>query len=877
MLMKVFEKHILFLFPYFFFFLAMGWAVPSHGLESISIPRKFPPCPANHIRDILVDHKGTIWIAPENDEIYCLDPDQSYAGPWRSLKYSTGMPDTVNFTCLAEDRQGRIWVGTDNKGAAVFNGESWQIHDWKNTLPDNHVTAIAISPKTGEIAIATSAGLAIYHPEKEQWITRTRANGLVENQIASLSFDADGNLWTAYLCGGIACGSMESSYQQWNTTQAPWVWSEKPYSRQPLQASGTGLPSNLCNAVLAGTDGSILAATCSGLAYKRKNRSWEFLRGQDYLEKNKGLPGAEKLPKKFTDKKSAREASLPEDFVTTLHETQKGYWCGFRRQGAAFLDKEALRVRSHQTPSGKTLSSPWVTSMASLPDGTVLCGTYGGGIAVLERGTGEWTKKNELKKSCPIPPPSFLPSHTREEFLAGINEINTRLASRKPGKSPVIFWKEDWQTQGNWCGRYGREMAALCAANAPLESAILYQSSDIAASYSLTGPSSMKLVKEQSVQIWGLMGPHRKNDGLRHWVHHFNDKYNKNVLYCPTDATRTEAEWDDHGEAYPYTFDGPDVCALVYVLEPDYHIDLYFFNPNGRKSPMGLRDYLIEVKKITTSQNPILLERAFSLPEMKKELARIVNEKVLLRTRVNFFSGTGVYKRFLVTEPGYYLFRIVRNYSFNTILNGVFVSRQGQIAQRKFDPMTLDSDFAGTCPHPPDVDMQDLNQYQKDILTLANTVATDVRILDSRDAILRQFLRANPQDTVRTPLMEHIRWVVNDFTDEDFQQFDEMMEYSWNHKQEIRPAYRSAEFMPHGPNVIPFSMEEVKKMQALNIDWKQYLPGASPSRSVEDMKSFLKTQIINSPSNKFTKKHQEAVEKAIKKYQETMEKQQKGK
>lgn len=869
--MKVFEKYSLFCI--LCLLLAAGGAVPGYGLESVSIPRQFPACPASHLRDILVDRNGTIWVAPENNQMYCLDPDQSYAGPWRSLKYSTGMPDTLNFTCLAEDRQGRIWLGTDNKGVAVFNGESWQVYDWKNALPGNHVTALAVSPKTGEVAIATSDGLSIYHPDQDQWITRTRADGLEENQVASLSFDAAGNLWAAYFCGGVSCGTMESGYRQWKTTRAPWVWNEKPYARQPLHSSGTGLPSNLCNAILTGTNGCVLVGTCSGLSYRKKNRSWEFLRGKDYLDKNKGLFLSEKLSKKFLSKKPGAESLLPEDFITALHETPQGYWCGFRRQGAALLDRETLRVRSHQTPDGKTLSHPWVTSMASLPDGTVICGTYGKGLAVLERGAGEWTRNNAPQHPSAIPFPSALPSATREELLASIDNINTRAASLKGGKSPVIFWKEDWMTQGNWCGRYGQEMAALCAANAPLESAIIYQSSDIIPLIQIGDPGeNPKIIKKQRINIWGLMGPHRKNDGLRHWVHHFNDKYNPNVLYCPTDATRTEAEWDDHGEAYPYTFDGPDVCALVQVLEPNHHIDLYFFNPNGRKLPEGYRDYLIEVKKVTTYQNPILLERAFYLPDMKKELTRLVNEPVLLRTRVNFFSGTGVYKRFLITEPGYYLFRIVRNYSFNTILNGVFVSRRGQIAKRKFDPFTLDSNFAGMCPHPPDVDMQELDRSQQEILAIANIVTQDTPTQDSRDAILRQFLRINLQNSSLMPLAEHIRWAVNDFTGEDFQHFSEMMENSWTHKQEIRPAYRSAEFMPHGPNVIPFSIEEVKKMQELNIDWKQYLPGSSPSRSVKDMKSFLKSQSIPQPSNKLTNKHRESVENAIKKFQEDREK-----
>lgn len=860
----------------FKFYLTLLCAVSAQGLDSIDIPRQLPPCPANHIRDILVDRKGAIWVAPENSEIYCLDPDQSYAGPWRSLKYSTGIPDTLNFTCLTEDQQGRIWVGTDNKGVGVFNGESWKIYDWKNTLPDNHISALAVSPDTGEIAIATAGGLAIYHPSTEEWLIRTRATGLTENQISSLAFDKTGNLWVAYFCGGISFSNKKSEYSTWKTTQAPWVWNEQPYSRQPLVPSGMGLSSNLCNAVLAAANGSILVGTCSGLSYKNKKNPWEFLRGKDYMDKNKGLFENEKLAKKNIARKSNLESLLPEDFVTSLHETPKGYWCGFRRQGAAFLDKENLRVRSRKEPDEKTLPSPWITAITSLPDGTVIGGTYGKGIAILDRGLGTWTRKNTAK-NMPIPPfPSASITEQQDHLSSQINAFPNNGTSRPTKQSPIVFWKEDWMTRGNWCGRYGQEMAALCAANAPLESAIIYQSTNTNPTYQLN-TRGVTLVKEKNINIWGLMGPHRKNDGLRHWVHHLNDQYNPNVLYCPTDATRTEAEWDDHGEAYPYTFDGPDVCTLVQVLDANCHIDLYFFNPNGRKSPMGLRDYLIEIKKIATTQNPVFLERAFSLPEMKKELTRIVNEKVLIRTRVNHFSGTGVYKRFLVKEPGYYLFRIVRNYSFNTILNGVFVSSQGQIAKTNFNPLTLDSDFAGISPHPPDVNPDTLNQHQKTLLSIANHITSDPCTLDHRDDILRRFLRKNLHNLSNDPLAEQIRWTVNDFTDDDFQHFHDTMQNSWTHKQDTQPAYRSAEFMPHAPNVIPFSIEEVKKMHVLNIDWKQYLPASTPSKSVEEMKIFLKSQSIGKPSNKMTKRHQEAIEKTIMEHQREAEKSKKGK
>lgn len=34
-------------------------------------------------------------------------------------------------------------------------------------------------------------------------------------------------------------------------------------------------------------------------------------------------------------------------------------------------------------------------------------------------------------------------------------------------KRDVFFWKEDWNTKGDWCERYGRDYALLCATNAP--------------------------------------------------------------------------------------------------------------------------------------------------------------------------------------------------------------------------------------------------------------------------------------------------------------------------------------------------------------------------------------------------------------------------
>ena len=60
-----------------------------------------------------------------------------------------GIPSTMNCYAVAEDLQGRIWVGTDNQGVVVWNGETWKAYDQLSGLLGERVFAIRVSPVTG--------------------------------------------------------------------------------------------------------------------------------------------------------------------------------------------------------------------------------------------------------------------------------------------------------------------------------------------------------------------------------------------------------------------------------------------------------------------------------------------------------------------------------------------------------------------------------------------------------------------------------------------------------------------------------------------------------------------------------------------------------
>lgn len=87
------------------------------------------------------------------------------------------------------------------------------------------------------------------------------------------------------------------------------------------------------------------------------------------------------------------------------------------------------------------------------------------------------------------------------------------------------------------------------------------------------------------------------------------------------------------------------------------------------------------------------------------------------------------------------------------------------------------------------------------------------------------------------------RWHLKIWNDRDKNYFKRQMENAWESLQDCFVFYRSNEWSHYAPETtIPFSIEEVEKMQRNNIDWKQYRADSAlkPEVSVEEMKKWLK-------------------------------------
>jgi hypothetical protein len=254
-----------------------------------------------------------------------------------------------------------------------------------------------------------------------------------------------------------------------------------------------------------------------------------------------------------------------------------------------------------------------------------------------------------------------LPSKIKPPTIEELKKMQVKLDRlRKPlPKVYAAYHGEDWKTQGDWIGRTFRDWAILCAVTAPFDHSINFTT------------------KHYSVHEF--IGPHhpQKGDTIRRWIHWIKTN-NPKTLYDPLYGYRRQAEWDDHGEVYPWAMDGPDLWYILRIREPGtYRVGMYFFNKDGHHSSNRVRDYMIEIyptpKEWKLEEWPNYQLKDWQIYSKLAE-AQVRKTSPLAKSRVRDFWG-GVHKQFIVKGQNYYFVKIDRNYSFNTILSSVSVDR----------------------------------------------------------------------------------------------------------------------------------------------------------------------------------------------------------
>jgi len=165
---------------------------------------------------------------------------------------------------------------------SVFNGKTWKNFDQVTGPLGGHVVAIAVSPKSGDIVMASEVGLARYRPKTDDWKYYVAPPGLSLSNATSLTFDRTGNLLVGLEADGIAIGDASSDFERWTHLTGPDCFSG--------DLTGTGLPSRQINCLLTTSKGIIYAGTKDGLAISADGGTdWRFIAGADRTAKFAGL------------------------------------------------------------------------------------------------------------------------------------------------------------------------------------------------------------------------------------------------------------------------------------------------------------------------------------------------------------------------------------------------------------------------------------------------------------------------------------------------------------------------------------------------------------------------------------------------------------
>lgn len=346
-------------------------------------------------------------------------------------------------------------------------------------------------------------------------------------------------------------------------------------------------------------------------------------------------------------------SEMAEDYVASLAEDGAGHLLiGHRQRGLEVMDTKTGR-RLWLT-GGEAPPLTYAAAVLPLISGAVLVGGYdGGGLRTLTP-PGVVPVARAL---APIDIPA-LPKPAPPPGLAALNALLRATVAVPPsaqaGLPQATALADDWTTEGDWLGRYGRYWACFPALFHPIPEDYLWGAGWEPVDYGLT------------------MGPnHSSGDSLRYWLQtrytteahclelpptYLHSRVLKN--YTTWDNDRRDTSVDDHGETYPMSLDGPDIYTTVAVPDGLYVLSLYFFNRQTFGGGCIDRDYRLSVREHTGNG-----------PE---DVGGFDGQPELAHGRVRQYA-LGVYKRFLVRGPVTLTAQVNRNNSWNTELDGVML------------------------------------------------------------------------------------------------------------------------------------------------------------------------------------------------------------
>lgn len=161
------------------------------------------------VYDLFQDSRGRVWAATWGGGAgFWAD------GKWRLLTRQQGLLSN-NVTCIREDRQGQIWLGTD-RGLNVFEED----HIREAGLTGKSLLSLVVDQKDRIWAgcwRASRSGGGLFCLEGGSWKSFSKSEGLPGQEILKVFEDTRGRIWVGTYEGGIGAGAGCLEGNKWHS------------------------------------------------------------------------------------------------------------------------------------------------------------------------------------------------------------------------------------------------------------------------------------------------------------------------------------------------------------------------------------------------------------------------------------------------------------------------------------------------------------------------------------------------------------------------------------------------------------------------------------------------------------------------------------
>jgi two-component sensor histidine kinase/ligand-binding sensor domain-containing protein len=338
-----------------------------------------------NVAGLCVDHEGVLWVAILDGGLNRFDRSDGTFVRYRPKEGDPTSLSSAFVRCVYEDRSGRLWVGTDGAGLNLFERAEGRFRQYRHdprdpkSLIDDYVRGICQGSR-GTLWLATDGGLEEFDPERGVFIHhigRARAHpGIPGERLWTVLEDAQGNVWYGTRGGGLV------KYE-------PATGRATRFAYNP--ADPHSLRSDVVWSLLEDRNGVLWVGTMSGVSAYKVHLSKFPLYRHDPDDPN----------------------SLCDNSVRAFLEDRHGdLWVGTdnglsrlrRSAGCKFVfTSYVLDTTRFSATTGRR-----VFALAGDSTGGLWIGTYGGGLARLDRATGRLTRYRGSQENPRALPSDFI-------------------------------------------------------------------------------------------------------------------------------------------------------------------------------------------------------------------------------------------------------------------------------------------------------------------------------------------------------------------------------------------------------------------------------------------------------------------------------------